>query len=77
MRIRVYAPAYSDHGAIDENGFMDVPEGSTLSDIYRKLKIRPLLRPLVLCAVNYKVERPSFRLSDGDVVSFISFLIGG
>lgn len=77
MRIRVYAPAFADHGALDEKGFLELPEGAELRDVHRKLKINPLVRPLLLCAVNYKREKPGFKLKDGDVVSFFSVAGGG
>ncbi len=77
MRVRVHAPAFADHGALDDKGFLELPEGAALRDVYRRLRINPLLRPLILCAVNYKLERPSCRLADGDVISFFSAAGGG
>jgi len=59
MKIRVYAPAFADHGEIDEKGFLELADAAALRDVYRKLKINPLLRPLLLCAVNYQRESPA------------------
>jgi molybdopterin converting factor small subunit len=77
MRVRVYAPAFGDHGAVDEKGFMDLPEGAVLADVYRRLKINPLVRPIVLCTLNYEFARKGAKLKDGDVVSFLSIVSGG
>lgn len=77
MRIRVYAPSFSDQAAIDDQGFMELPEGSGLAEVYRRLRINPLLRRVVLCTVNYEFPRPGLVLREGDTVSFLSFVNGG
>ena len=77
MRVRVYAPPFSDASAVDERGFVDLAEGTTLDGLLRKLKM-PLRRFAVgLCVVNYDKANSGTVLRDGDVVSFFSILAGG
>jgi molybdopterin converting factor small subunit len=75
VRVRVYAPAYADHGALDEKGFLELPEGAKLRDVYRALKLRPLAR--IFCLLNYERAKSGVPLKDGDVVSFFSVVGGG
>lgn len=76
MRIRVYMPAFADHSRI-EDGFVDMPEGSTLDGLLKELKVPLRFAAASLCAVNYEKAPRSRALRDGDTVSFISFLAGG
>ncbi len=77
MRIRVYAPALADHSVLDEGGCIELPAGSRLRDLHRILKIPFLARPLILCAVNYRISGPGHPLADGDTVSYFSMAGGG
>lgn len=56
---------------------MELPEGATLDELFRLLRI-PLRRGAVLFSmVNHEKARLSRALADGDRVSFISILAGG
>ena len=77
MRIRVYAPANADHSVLDEGGFIELPTGARLRDLHRALRIPLLARPLLLCAVNYRISGPGLVLKDGDTVSYFSMAGGG
>jgi molybdopterin converting factor small subunit len=77
MTVRVIAPSFADHSEIDDLGDMTLPEGACLRDIYRKLRIPPLLSGLLVCSVNYARVGLDHRLSEGDTVSFFSILSGG
>ncbi len=77
MRIRVYAPPHADPSVLDERGFIDLPAGSRLRDLHRALRIPLLARPLLLCAVNYRIAGPGLALADGDTVSYFSMAGGG
>lgn len=77
MRIRVYMPAFADHGRIDDDGFVDLPDGTTLDGLLKALKVPLRFAAASLCAVNYEKVPRSRALRDGDTVSFISFLAGG
>jgi len=77
LRVRVYAPPFGDHSAIDDRGFVELPEDARLDDLFRLLRI-PLRRGAVLfCMVNYDKARLSQKLADGDTVSFLSLVAGG
>ena len=77
MKIKVYAPSFCDHSAVDESGTMELPDDSTVKEVYRKLKIPILYRPILVCAVNHEVVKSSQKLKDGDVVNFLMPLAGG
>jgi molybdopterin converting factor small subunit len=77
MKIKVYAPSFCSFEHIDENGYMALPEGADLNEIYKKLRIPFPLRKLFFAAVNYRTVGLKTKLADGDVVSFFSGLAGG
>jgi len=77
MKIKVYAPLFGDTGPLDENGYLELPDGTRLRDLYKKLKIPLLLRNAIVCQVNYERCKASRKLVDGDIVSFIGPLSGG
>jgi len=77
MRVRVYVPPFGDSSEVDERGFVDLAEGTTLDGLLRKLRM-PLRRfAAVFCVVNYNRASSGTVLKDGDVVSFFSILAGG
>lgn len=77
MNIKVYPPPFIKADAIDENGYIYLNNGKTLMDLYKKLKIPVFLSNIVYCTVNYRKEKLSIELKDGDIVSFITFISGG
>jgi len=77
MRIIVKAPAFLDLNCVDENGFVFLKDGSTLNDLYKSLKVKPLWRPFVLSTVNYERVALNTKLKEGDVVSFLALIWGG
>jgi len=77
VKVRVFAPLFGSDERLDREGFLELPEGSRLDDVYRALKIPFPLKSLPLCLLNYKRARSSTPLAEGDVVSFISFISGG
>jgi molybdopterin converting factor small subunit len=77
MRIRVYAPPFADLSCIDEEGFMELPDGATLNDLFKTLHL-PLRHGMVAFSmVNYEKSKLSRLLAEGDTVSFVSLLAGG
>jgi molybdopterin converting factor small subunit len=77
MRIRVYMPALADHSRIDDDGFVNLPDGRTFGDLLSYLHL-PFPRGLaILCMVNYEKAKLSRTLADGDTVSFLSIFSGG
>jgi molybdopterin converting factor small subunit len=77
MKVRVFAPVFGDDACLDEDGFLELPEGARLDDVFRALKVPFPLKRLPLCLVNYQKAKPSDALAEGDVVSFFSIVSGG
>jgi molybdopterin converting factor small subunit len=77
MRIRVYAASFCSFENIDRDGYMVLPDGAVLDDVYKRLQVPWLYRRIVFATVNYKKISLKTRLQDGDVVSFLSALGGG
>jgi len=77
MKVKVYAPAFLNGDEIDEMGNLDVPTGATLRDVYKKLQVPLLLRPVLICRVNYEKSRLDRKLQEGDVISFLFPISGG
>jgi molybdopterin converting factor small subunit len=77
MKIRVFAASFCSFESIDEDGYMVLPDGAVLDDVYKRLQVPWLCRRIVFATVNYKKVGLKTRLKDGDVVSFLSALGGG
>ena len=77
MKIKVYAPSFCDREALDESSTMELPDDSTVRDVYKRLKIPILYRPIVVCAVNHEIAKSGKKLKDGDVISFLMPTAGG
>jgi len=77
MRVRVYLPPYLNRGQVDRDGWVELPENSTLKDLFRILKIPFPPAAVRLCRVNYEAASLNKELQDGDVVSFFSLISGG
>jgi molybdopterin converting factor small subunit len=77
MVIKVYAPGYCSFEHIDEDGFMTLPEGASLNDVYKRLRIPFLMRKVLFASVNYEQVKLGTKLKDGDVVSLLAPLAGG
>jgi molybdopterin converting factor small subunit len=77
MRVKIYAAGYCSFDYIEDDGFMDLPDGATLNDVFAKLGIPRLFRRLPFAAVNYVQAKPGTELVDGDVVTLIGAVSGG
>ena len=77
MKIRVYAASFCSFEEIDRDGYMVLPDGAVLNDVYKKLVVPLVFRRILFATVNYKKVSLKTRLEDGDVVSFFSALGGG
>lgn len=77
MRVRVYPPPFGDGSIIDEKGFVTLPEGTTLGQLLKMLKVPFRAGMVRLCMVNYERARLSAVLQDGDTVSFLLLVPGG
>lgn len=77
IKIKIYAMPMCSYEHIDENGFMHLDAGSTISQVYKKIKLPLPIWALGLCWINYKRAQRNQKLEDGDIVSFLSPFSGG
>jgi len=77
LKIKVYPGSLCAAGALDEDGFIFVEDGTTVGELLRKIKCPKLIMAAGLFAVNYEQVKKNVRLSDGDTVSIIAPLAGG
>jgi molybdopterin converting factor small subunit len=77
MRIRVYAPRFADHSGIDDDGFVTLPDGATLNDLLKTLRVPLRFAAVLFCLVNYEKAPLSRVLQDGDTVGFLALISGG
>jgi len=77
MKVKVYAPTYWDLSKLNDDGMIEVSEGTSLNDLLRCLKIPNLYRKLLIISVNYKREKVNYKLKDGDIVSVLGSLSSG
>ncbi|MBW2421766.1 MAG: MoaD/ThiS family protein [Deltaproteobacteria bacterium] len=77
MNVKVYTSGIGSGEHIDEDGFMSLPEGASLNDVYKRLRIPFLFRKVLFAAVNYEHVRLNTKLEDGDVVSLLAPRAGG
>jgi molybdopterin converting factor small subunit len=77
LKVRITAPPFCDHSSIDNRGFIELEKDASLNDLYSRLKVTALLRPILITSVNYEIVRPSVTLSDEDEVSIFWPLSGG
>ena len=79
MRVRVYLPPYinSDHSKLDQDGYIELEEGTTLKELFKVLKVPLPFGMVHLCRVNYEKASLDRELKDGDIVSFFAIISGG
>jgi molybdopterin converting factor small subunit len=62
---------------MDNISRLELKDGARLNDLYKILKVAPLVRPLLITSVNFERAKPSTKLSDGDEVSIFWPFTGG
>lgn len=77
IRVKVFPPFGCDRSALDERSWMEIKEGSSVSDVLRIIRLSPLRAKLLLVSVNGEQTSLSRELRDGDVIGFISPVSGG
>ncbi len=77
MKVKIYASGFCSFEHVDEDGFMNLPEGASLNDVYKKLRVPFLFRKVLFASVNYEHVRLNTKLKDGDIVSLLAPLAGG
>lgn len=77
MKVKVYPGPLCEGSALDEDGFMELPEGATVADVLKGISCPLPVKMLRLYAVNYKKASLSTKLNDGDIISVLAPLAGG
>jgi molybdopterin converting factor small subunit len=77
IKVKVYLPPYFKRTGLDEQGYSVLESGSTLKDLFEKLKIPFPAGTVHLCRLNYENATLQQKLEDGDTVSFFSLISGG
>lgn len=73
MKVKVVTPV--EIRELDDEGNLDLPDGSRVRDVLKLLRLNPAR--LLPVSVNGKQKSGSHRLKDGDIVVFIFPLSGG
>ena len=77
MRVKVLPPHGCDRSALDERSWVELPDGSKVSDVLRLIRCSPVKAKLLLVSVNGERSPIGFKLHDGDVVGFFFPATGG
>ena len=77
MRVKVLPPHGCDRSALDERSWVELPDGSKVSDVLRLIRCSPVKAKLLLVSVNGERSPIGVELHDGDVVGFFLPATGG
>ena len=77
MNVKVYAPGFLSLGQTNSQGYLSIPQGATLSDLYHFLSFPEAFRLSFYCCVNDEKAGWDLSLKEGDQVSFIFPISGG
>ena len=77
IRVKVFPPYGCDRSALDEKSWMEIPDGSSVSDVLKIIRLNPVKAKLLLISVNGERASLSRKLKDGDVIGFFIPVSGG
>ena len=77
MKIKVFPPPGGKRDCLDERGWAEVPEGSTISDVLKMIHCSKLKAKVLLCSLNGERVDLDTTLKDGDVIGFFAPVSGG
>lgn len=77
MKIELYAPGVCDLSKVDEDGYIDVPEGTTYGQLLKMIKLPFIWRKVFPCFLNYEKKPLDTVLHNEDVVSIFTPMAGG
>lgn len=77
MKIEFHGPSMCDFSKMDKNGDIEVPEGTTLKQFMKIVKLPMIWTKVFPFLVNYEKVPYDTVLKDGDIVSAFSPSGGG
>ncbi|MBT8342580.1 MAG: MoaD/ThiS family protein [Desulfatitalea sp.] len=77
MRVKVFAPAFLHLSALDDEGYVTLPEGADVQTLLKALHMPMPLRHIGCCTVNAVRAKLKDTLKDGDTVSILALAAGG
>jgi len=77
IRVRVYPGPFGKRDLLDDDGFLQMEDGSTVGDLLKTMGIPRIVYNMGFYSFNYRKESLETRLADGDTLSFIAPLAGG
>lgn len=77
IRVRVTPPPFFDRRGLDERGWIELPDGSTLRDVLKAVRMPAPMAKLMRASVNGAIAPFDTELHDRDTVGFISMVSGG
>lgn len=77
MKIELYAPPMCDFSRVDEQGFLNVPQGTTFGQALKIIKLPFIWRKIFPCLLNYEKAPLKTVLKEGDIISIFTPIAGG
>lgn len=77
MRVKIIPPLGCSREQLDERGWAELPEGSTVADALRVIRCGKLKAKLLICSRNGERTSLNAPLRDGDVIGFFMPITGG
>jgi len=77
MKVMVLAPGKFHSDKIDENGYLELKENTTVSQVLKMIKMPKLLAKIMLASVNGQIVPLNTALKEGDTLGFFSGIAGG
>ena len=75
IKVKGYANMKKYTAHLSSEGNLEVPEGATVDDVFRKLKVPSALKMIII--VNGRHKPGDYILQTGDMVTFFPPLEGG
>lgn len=77
MRVKVSFFGIIDVEEMDEDGFVEIQENATIKQVLNQLPLDKQLRKHAPVTVNGRLEKRSYRLSEGDELALVLPTSGG
>jgi len=77
IKIEVYATPVCSFEKISKEGYMEIPEGTTLLEVLKIIKLPFLHRKFSVITVNSDKVKGSYVMKDKDVLSIFMPVTGG